>query len=62
MNLHEHDFEGHRWTHRHATDGPHDHPVKSRTLVGAAEILRLDGPPEVDAEGRPAVTFLRVNW
>ena len=26
------------------------------------QILRLDTPPEVNAEGRPVLTFLRVNW
>ena len=62
MNKHEHDFDGNRWTHRHSNDGPHDHPEKFRTVIGGAEILRLDTPPEVNAEGRPVLTFLRVNW
>ncbi len=62
MKMHEHDFDGNRWTHRHVNDGPHDHAVQSRTLVGGAEILRLDAPPEVTEDGRPARTFLRINW
>jgi hypothetical protein len=62
MESHEHDFDGNRWNHRHASDRPHDHPVKSRRVVGGAEILTLDAPPEVDERGMPALTFLRVNW
>jgi hypothetical protein len=62
MNPHEHVFEGHRWNHRHASDRPHDHPVKSERGDGEPDILTLDTPPEVDERGMPVVTFLRVNW
>jgi len=62
MNEHEHDFEDHVWTHRHASDGTHDHPVKSTVQVGEIEIIRLDAPPELTEDGRPALTFLRVDW